>query len=153
MLAEIIGSKASDFSVIEEMLALTLVTCLLCKRGWWYCLHCIPFSVSVHRFLRLQVIILWSLPAFFRQLKQAWFSCARLMCSSGFKAKKFLTFVGPVGLGFADPTSVAAALGFASTPCHHIDMVDCMMTASGSKWGCGSHSGLHFCGHPSHKAQ
>ena len=45
MLAEIIGSKAFDFSVIEETLALTLVTCLLCKRGWWYCLHFIPFCL------------------------------------------------------------------------------------------------------------
>ena len=68
ILAEITGSKAPDFSVIDAMFALTLISGFLCKRGWWYWLHCIPFSFSVHCFCLLQVDNLWSLPALFRQL-------------------------------------------------------------------------------------
>ena len=68
MRVEITGSKAPDFSVIDAMFALTLISGFLWKRGWCYWLHCIPSSFSVHCFLRLQVDSLWSLPALFRQL-------------------------------------------------------------------------------------
>ena len=61
MPAEITGSKAPDMSVVDAMFALTLIPGFLCKGGWRYWLHCIPFSFSVYCFRRLQVDSLWSL--------------------------------------------------------------------------------------------
>lgn len=80
--AEITGSKTSDFSVLDEILALTLFSVVLWSRRWWYCSQCTPFSVAVHCFLGLQVFKLCSFPVLLRQLKQAWFSCTMLLRSS-----------------------------------------------------------------------
>ena len=59
MLAEITGSKASDFSVIDALFALTLASCVRGDGG----IGCIPFSFSMHCFRRLKVDNLWSLSA------------------------------------------------------------------------------------------
>ena len=45
-----------------------------CRRGWWKYLHWFPLILSEHCRLLEQVEALWSLPARFKQQKQAWFS-------------------------------------------------------------------------------
>ena len=67
------------------------------------------------------------------------------------QGQKFLTFICPVYLGFANPTFATDTLCFIFTSCCY--MVDTKVGVTCSDRGCCSHSGLHFYGHPSHLAQ
>lgn len=51
-----------------------LVSASLCSRGWWIDEHCSLSNCLEPLFLLLQVLMLWSLPAFSMQLKLLWVS-------------------------------------------------------------------------------
>ena len=66
-----------------------LIALVLWSSWWWLCGHCVLFSIFVHRRIRLQLSLLWSLLALFRQLKHTWLALAILIRPSMLRAANF----------------------------------------------------------------
>ena len=92
MFAEITGRRESWLSVTNATPRFTEL--FLFKRGWWVEVHCTPLSDFVHCRLLLKCACLCSLPAFFKQLKQTWFSLAPFIRSSTLIATNFWHWSG-----------------------------------------------------------